>query len=122
MIPADIKELAKHDPVVADLLAAGGPFLYREWQQIRNGEASVMARQRYQKARLGVWAFTLFSVAYFIGMIVLFVQTAGRDVSDAVFRSVNGMMYLAFSGYLFKRMRALREIAHRIDAGEFSAD
>lgn len=122
MIPADIKEMAKHDPVVAELLAAGGPFLYKEWQQLRKGEARAMAYSRYRKARMGVWALSLISAAYFVALVALWISVVDKQPEEAVFRAFNGVMYLAFCGYLFTRMKQLRELVRRIDAGEFSAD
>ena len=122
MIPADIKEMAKHDPLVAELLAAGGPFLYKEWQLLRNGKARAMAYSRYRKARIGVWALSLVSAAYFVALVALWISWVDKHPGEAMLRAFNGMMYLAFCGYLFKRMRMLRELVRRIDAGEFSAD
>lgn len=56
-----------------------------------------------------------------VALVVLWVGVVDKDPGEAMPRAFTGLMYLAFYGYLFKRIKQLSELVRRIDAGEFSA-
>ncbi len=121
MIPADIKEMAKHDPLVAELLAIGGPFFYNDYQRMRSGDSEWVMRDRAKKAR---WAFVFFVILWGI-YLTFFLITTFRYEADWIaqlLRLLSAGLYGGAAWLIFRNMRRLEEVIARIDAGEFSTD
>lgn len=123
MIPADIKEMAKHDEVVAELLAAGGPFMYADYQRIRNGQLGEVIHTLVRRARIGALLFSVFMVLY-IGLVVWGVVLDYTSLwsFDGVLRIVSVPIYGTMAVIAYRRKQAALAVARRIDAGEFSTD
>ena len=114
--------MARHDDLVAELLATGGPFMFKDWKQVRAGNAVEVIRSRYKKSTIGVWLFAGIMLIYLTSTVVLYDQGADRDLATVLFRSANSLMYLAFTGFIFQQKRNLEKILKRIESGEFSRD
>ena len=123
MIPADIKEMAKHDPLVAEIVAMKGPFFYAEYQQLRNGQAEQLIRSRIKKATWGVivfvfaWGFNLFQF--------LMMSNFSGYPRNQVSAGLDLLAVVLWFGPLVMveyNRRKLKSLQARIDAGEFSAD
>lgn len=123
MIPADIKEMAKHDDLVAEILAMKGPFFYAEYQQLRNGRAADVIKSRLKKA---TWGLILFAFVWGINLIQYLIMSnsaahqrhpvsAGLDILGVVLW-FGALLLVEYNRRKLKRLQA------RIDAGEFSAD
>ena len=121
MIPKDIKEMAKHDELVAELLALGGPFFYKDYQRIRNGETAGVVRGRTKKA---LWAFVFFGLLWGT-YLVLFLLTTFKYEADLVTQLIRLLSLALYGGgawVMYRNMRRLNSLTARIDAGEFSTD
>lgn len=123
MIPADIKEMAKHDPLVAEIVAMKGPFFYAEYQQLRNGRAAEVIKSRLKKATMGLIAFVVFWGYHLVKFLVM----SNSDVyyRDWLSTGLDIMMVLLWCvpiPVMEYNRRKLKRLQERIDAGEFSAD
>lgn len=123
MIPTDIKEMAKHDPLVAEILATGGPFFYADYQRLRNGEAEAVARSLNRKAGLAGGLFyvlvAIYSVLLVAGVVVA--DGVGNRVEFGI-RVLSLLLYGGLAWTMLRKRKQLRELVKRVEAGEFSAD
>ena len=123
MIPADIKEMAKHDELVAEILATGGPFFYQDFKRIRNGKIAAVANSMSRKAGFaGVLFLTL--VLIYAGLLITgFILQEGHDGWFEPTLQVISLVLYGFIAWTAMRKRAsMRTLVARIDAGEFSTD
>lgn len=123
MIPADIKEMAKHDELVAELLAMGGPFMYKEYKMMREGRSEEIVLKRTKRTKVAVpflvtiWGLQggfmirdSFSIAESVDWI-------GLGLGVATIGLIVGA-----SWFLINQARRMVSLRNRILAGEFSTD
>jgi len=123
MIPKDIQEQAKTDPLVAEILVLGGPYFYKEYQQIRQGRAEEMVRSRAKKAFWGAWVFGIIAASY----IVMFLfgmrySSPTADLIDTIIKTLMVGFYAGMVWVLIRNKNALQALAARIENGEFSKE
>jgi hypothetical protein len=123
MIPADIKEMAKHDDLVAEILAMGGPFFFKEYQMMRVGQTADVVRSRIKKA---TWALILFVAIW--GLYIassLWKMNVPYAYRNSISVGLGTLVLVLYVGSIILaeiNRRRLRRLQARIDAGEFSAD
>ena len=123
MIPADIKEMAKHDPLVAEIVAIGGPFFYADYQLMRTRRAAEVVSSRYRKA---TWALILFVVIWVLHVALRIFESQSLPFDSpplaTALRSMGVVLWVGPIALAEYNRRKLKRLQARIDAGEFSAD
>lgn len=123
MIPKDIKEMAKHDELVAELLALGGPLFYADYQKMRAGQAADIVRSRIRKTK---WAQVVFIVIWGIYLAVFLVESNSAPYTRSPFsvglNIFSLLLYIGPIAIAAYGRRKLMRLQARIDAGEFSTD
>ena len=121
MIPADIKEMAQNDELVAELLAMGGPLFFKEYQGIRRGDVEGVVRARSKKVWWALVFFVLLWGTYLALFLISFLENDSNLVSQLL-RVLSIGLYGAAVWIVYYNHRRLNAIIARIDAAEFSAD
>ena len=123
MIPADIKEMAKHDELVAELLATGGPFFFKDFKRIRAGDSAHVLDDKVRKATWATVFFLLLWIIYSILFVMMFVENDYQVGSVSVaLHMVSVFSYGGIAGLAIYQRARLNDLMRRIDAGEFSTD
>lgn len=123
MIPADIKEMAKNDELVAELLAKGGPFFFGDFKRIRSGEAASVLHDKVRKVTWAMAFFVLLWIVYALLFATMFVENDLRVGSISVaLHMVSVFGYGACAGLVIYQRAVLNDLNRRVATGEFSTD
>lgn len=123
MIPKDIKEMAKHDELVAEILATGGPFFYNDYKRIRNGEVVAVAQSMSRKAGFAGIMFLVLVLIYAGLLIAGFILQEGHEGwFEPTLQVISLVLYGSIAWMAMRKRAAMQSLAARIDAGEFSTD
>lgn len=123
MIPKDIQERAKTDPLVAEILAMKQPLMYADFKRIREGNAAEIIMKR---TRVTKWGLPIMSVVFGL-------QTAQVLWDSAFMASESGVIGILYAGALVGVMvgsvawtyfenQKLTHLRDRILNGEFSKE
>ena len=113
--------MAKHNDLVAELLAMGGPFFYNDYKLMRTGNVETMVRRRARKAR---WALIFFVVLWGSYLALFLISFVGfeDDLVSQLLQLLSIGLYGGAVWIVYRNFRILNLLVARIDAGEFSTD